>query len=122
MRFVGGFEEGGFIVVAPEPSRYGAWMYWFDDTSVDTTPANPDIVQIDALIAFHGTADDAALFEGGLGQWLLDSELPSGVHWRDTPANQADAWRVMGRSVPERIAGIAMRNGCEPEPDAGVGH
>ena len=122
MRFVGGFEEDGFIVVAPEPSRYGAWMYWFDDTSVDTTPANPDIVQIDALIAFHGTADDAALFEGGLGQWLLDSELPSGVHWRDTPANQADAWRVMGRSVPEWIRGYRDAQRLRAGAHAGVGH
>jgi|GEM_PF-1235620 len=177
-RFTDLGEEQGFAVVAPRHSRYGAWMYWFEDTAVDATAANPDVVLVDALIddlderlcldlarvyasgfsggawgtavlgcaledrlaalapvaasldlgdacdlerpvpliAFHGTADEAALFEGGISEELLDSELPWGGRWRDTPANQADAWRVVGRSVPERLAGIAVRNGCEPEP------
>ena len=55
------------------------------------------------LIAVHGRADDLALFEGGWGGQLA---------WaNDPPLRQASAQG----SIPQRVANVAQRNGCEPE-------
>lgn len=68
------------------------------------------------VIAVHGTADDTALFDGWIGDWWLDSADPeSGAPMRDTPLIEADGFDFT-LSVPERAAGIAAHNGCEPEP------
>jgi polyhydroxybutyrate depolymerase len=63
--------------------------------------------------AFHGTEDDVILYEGGLSEWFLDSVGPDGTRVLDI------AWVNEPRvavSYPDRLANIAIRNGCEPEP------
>ena len=64
------------------------------------------------LLGFHGTGDGIALYEGGFGDWVLDVDI-DGVLWRDLPMMDDPALFV---PVPDRVAGIAARNGCEPGP------
>ena len=64
------------------------------------------------LLGFHGTGDGIALYEGGFGEWVLASDI-GGVLWRDLPLMDDP---VLFVPVPDRVAGIAARNGCEPGP------
>lgn len=54
------------------------------------------------MLAFHSTNDPLAPFEGGLSPNFPDVGL---VDW--------PGWDA---SIPDRVASIAARNGCEPEP------
>lgn len=64
------------------------------------------------LLGLHGTGDELLLYEGGFGPWLLAQEV-DGVLWRDLPMMEDPALFV---PIPDRFAGIAARNGCEPGP------
>ena len=63
-------------------------------------------------LAFHGRDDTSVLFDGGFPEWVLDYEI-DGVAWRDLPMMEDPAFFA---SIPERVAGIAARNGCTVEP------
>ena len=64
------------------------------------------------LLAFHGTGEELVLYEGGFGPWVLTQEV-EGVLWRDLPFMDDPAIFV---PIPDRAAGFAVRNGCEPGP------
>ncbi len=53
-------------------------------------------------LAVLGTSDGTCLWEGGLG-WATRAGLPMVQLYDQAP-------------MPERMAGIAVRNGCDPEP------
>jgi polyhydroxybutyrate depolymerase len=64
------------------------------------------------FLAFHGRDDPTILFEGGFPETVLGHKI-DGVAWRDLPMMEDPA---MFASIPERVAGIAARNGCKAEP------
>ena len=55
------------------------------------------------------------LFEGGVSEIAKAEPLDIGLTYGESPFHQADATDLT-EPVPERIARIAARNGCEPEP------
>ena len=63
-------------------------------------------------LAFHGRDDTSVLFDGGFPDWVLDYEI-DGVAWRDLPMMEDPA---ISAPIPERVAGIAARNGCTAKP------
>ena len=63
-------------------------------------------------LAFHGRDDTSVLYDGGFPDWVLDYEI-DGVAWRDLPMMEDPA---LSAPIPERVAGIAARNGCTAEP------
>lgn len=63
-------------------------------------------------LALHGRDDTSVLYEGGFPDWVLDYEV-DGVAWRDLPMMEDPA---ISAPIPERVAGIAARNGCTTEP------
>jgi polyhydroxybutyrate depolymerase len=63
-------------------------------------------------LAFHGRDDTSVLFDGGFPDWVLDYEI-GGVAWRDLPMMEDPA---ISAPIPDRVAGIAARNGCTAEP------
>jgi polyhydroxybutyrate depolymerase len=66
------------------------------------------------IIAFHGTADTALPLAGGFGPDVLASVLPeTGKPFGDLPMLADPTWAV---SVQDRMTGIAVRDGCGPEP------
>jgi len=64
------------------------------------------------FLGFHGTDDELLLYEGGFGVWVLAQRIGD-VLWRDLPLMDDPVHFV---PVPDRVAGIAARNGCEPGP------
>jgi len=64
------------------------------------------------FLAFHGTGDEFILYGGGFGEWVLAQRVGD-VLWRDLPLMDDPAPFV---PVPDRVAGFAARNGCEPGP------
>lgn len=63
------------------------------------------------ILAFHGQEDPIALFDGGLAPFVAESPSEVGTPLGDLPM----AWIFEG-PVTERVAGIAKRYGCAPEP------
>jgi polyhydroxybutyrate depolymerase len=78
----------------------------------DCEPARPVPV-----VAFHGTADQFVLYEGGYGSSAINLPNPDG-----SPRTRKQIKRARernldeGPSIPEISADWAERNGCEPEP------
>jgi polyhydroxybutyrate depolymerase len=58
------------------------------------------------VMAFHGTADRVLPYEGGIGPEL------TGIGIQQGPATGTP----LEASIPEAVAAIAERNGCDPEP------
>jgi polyhydroxybutyrate depolymerase len=66
------------------------------------------------IIAFHGTADTALPLAGGFGPDVLASVLPeTGKPFGDLPMLADPIWAV---SIQDRMTGIAVRDGCAPQP------
>lgn len=67
-------------------------------------------------LAFHGTADPTAPFEGGMDDSNIDEVgLVEGVSYSEWPVMSWPGWSV---SVPDQGAAVAKRNGCTQEASA----
>jgi polyhydroxybutyrate depolymerase len=65
------------------------------------------------FIGFHGTEDSALPMEGGLGPGVATTPTDVGVPFTETPMAADPVW---AGSMSDRVAAIASRNGCSPEP------
>ena len=63
------------------------------------------------MLAFYGREDPIALFEGGLAPFVAESPTEVGTSLGDLPMAVAFEGRVTNR-----VAGIAERYGCGPDP------
>jgi len=64
------------------------------------------------FLALQGRDDPTILYDGGFSEMVLDYEI-GGVAWRDLPMMEDPA---LSAPIPDRVAGIAARNGCTAEP------
>ncbi len=62
-------------------------------------------------LGIHGTDDPYVLYEGGWGRGIEDFMMEDFVSFADQPIT---SWPGFQASIPERAAGLAARNGCQP--------
>jgi len=67
------------------------------------------------VLAIHGINDQDVPYEGGAADWFLDYGMKDGSRVRDSAWGQ---WLMSAAidPVPDRLAALAERYGCEPEP------
>jgi polyhydroxybutyrate depolymerase len=63
------------------------------------------------VLGIHGTDDQYVLYEGGWGRGIEDFTMEDFVSFADQPIT---SWPGFQASIPERAAGLATRNDCQP--------
>jgi polyhydroxybutyrate depolymerase len=65
------------------------------------------------VLGVHGAADPYVLLEGGWGEGAATLMLEDFIPFTEQPIA---SWPGFSTPIADRAAGIAARNGCEPEP------